>query len=301
MHARTRNSLQSPTDSALQFAARRILRIVPPYYLATVLILVLGASNPVDLQSILKSLLFIPYLSPSSDVMRPILSHGWTLNYEMFFYLIFSFCLLFRRALGTSLMVATLVLLVVGGLAFRPLIPYSDPKDLISFYTDPMLLLFGAGVVLCALERNGWVGAWCPYPIGVVLALFAAVMAIFWQFELQFPLPIQWQLFFAAACFLAVFACSASTAATSGPIGSVLIFAGDASYSTYLFHKWSFTPCYKLYLALPAALHHPLVYLALCIIVANLIGAAVHLSIERPLNSAARRWLQQPERRKVPA
>jgi exopolysaccharide production protein ExoZ len=41
-------------------------------------------------QHIVASLFFIPVRSPSSGEIWPVLVQGWTLNFEMFFYLIFA-------------------------------------------------------------------------------------------------------------------------------------------------------------------------------------------------------------------
>jgi exopolysaccharide production protein ExoZ len=55
---------------ARRFAGRRIIRVVPMYWLATALAALphLGGTQPAD---ITRSLLFIPYLDPGAGVMRP--------------------------------------------------------------------------------------------------------------------------------------------------------------------------------------------------------------------------------------
>ena len=76
-----------------------MVRIVPLYFSMTVLITIVALIKPEWFRSIvvsdeafMKSILFIPYRIQNSG---PLLSLGWTLNYEMFFYLV--------TALGISL------------------------------------------------------------------------------------------------------------------------------------------------------------------------------------------------------
>jgi len=74
--------------AALAFLRNRIRRIVPVYWIASLLVFVLaelGLTSRIvaDLGHLLASLFFIPYKGPGG--VYPILIVGWTLNYEMFF------------------------------------------------------------------------------------------------------------------------------------------------------------------------------------------------------------------------
>jgi peptidoglycan/LPS O-acetylase OafA/YrhL len=75
------------------FVISRMSRIVPLYWLLTSSRLALNVLAPALLSSpsanvsdYLKSILFIPYFR-GNGVFQPILAVGWSLNYEMFFYL----------------------------------------------------------------------------------------------------------------------------------------------------------------------------------------------------------------------
>ena len=78
-----------------RFLLDRLARIAPLYWLATLLAFtavslglpLYGCSS--DPLLLLKSLLFIPAYSPNGHLW-PTLLLGWTLNYEMFFYLLFA-------------------------------------------------------------------------------------------------------------------------------------------------------------------------------------------------------------------
>jgi peptidoglycan/LPS O-acetylase OafA/YrhL len=96
------------------FLARRVARIVPLYWLLTLVIFfiasvaprMLGAAtaNPVFL---VKSLLFIPYFH--HDAFFPILFLGWSLNYEIHFYVLIAAALLISRPHGPLIASAVIV------------------------------------------------------------------------------------------------------------------------------------------------------------------------------------------------
>jgi len=69
----------------LQFMTRRLIRIVPLYWLVTTLYLVMALAIPAfeksySVASVVASYLFIPW--PRLDgIMQPLVGQGWTLNY----------------------------------------------------------------------------------------------------------------------------------------------------------------------------------------------------------------------------
>ena len=76
------------------FLRRRLIRIVPPYWAMTVLLFIFALRFPSLLLSthpsvaeLVKSLFFIPYYR-ADGLIRPLLYVGWSLNYEMLFYVL---------------------------------------------------------------------------------------------------------------------------------------------------------------------------------------------------------------------
>lgn len=91
-----------------QFAIKRIVRIVPVYFIVTIIFFIVmhvayklvGADYNFVLQDVLKSFMFIPLdLNNASPPFfgAPVLHVGWSLNYEMYFYFIIFISLLFKR------------------------------------------------------------------------------------------------------------------------------------------------------------------------------------------------------------
>ena len=77
-------------SGAVTFLYHRIVRIVPLYWLATtfyviVAVLLPGLGTAYPIRTVAASFLFIPTLLPDGGI-HPVVLQGWTLNYEMLFY-----------------------------------------------------------------------------------------------------------------------------------------------------------------------------------------------------------------------
>lgn len=135
------------------FFLKRILRIVPFYYLMTIgtylLLLVMPGlfeqttASPVYLA---KSLLFIPF-DIGGGILQPLLRIGWTVNCEMFFYLLFGISLRISHRYRGLLCGLLLGLLVLSGRLF----PSSFAP--FTFYSDPIMLEFVMGMLCYEASR----------------------------------------------------------------------------------------------------------------------------------------------------
>lgn len=139
--------------SALEFFRRRFFRIVPLYWLLTSIVLVTLVSFPKVVQSghldrwhVFGSYLFIPVVHPILGIMQPLLIPGWTLNYEMFFYVIFGFALLLPA--NVRLIVVSVILVVLSSVS---LFVNVAPLTIMEFYTFSRVLEFAYGMAL------GWI------------------------------------------------------------------------------------------------------------------------------------------------
>ena len=105
-----------------RFLADRIRRIVPVYWLATG-VMVAGAlaglfpNLVLTVEHVVASLAFVPARSPSTGALWPVLVQGWTLNYEMFFYLVFAASLVLPARLRLPAMATVFAALVATGLS----------------------------------------------------------------------------------------------------------------------------------------------------------------------------------------
>jgi exopolysaccharide production protein ExoZ len=133
------------------FLRNRIERVVPLYWIATTAMLACGLAGyfrgDLTLPNTIGSYLFIPIAHPTRGGL-PLLTVGWTLNYEMMFYAIFALALFLpqrRRMPALSLVLAGIAAI---GIAFHP---HRPPA---SVWTDSIVLEFLAGTWIATLWRR---------------------------------------------------------------------------------------------------------------------------------------------------
>jgi peptidoglycan/LPS O-acetylase OafA/YrhL len=267
---------------AAHFLTQRFLRIAPLYWLFTLAIILVALVMPQELETtrlsisgIISSFAFVPW--PRWDgAMRPMLSLGWTLNYEFFFYVVFSLTLFFSKTTGLRVLLATLALLTLVGASGVPLPPT------LRFWTDPLLLEFAFGVVL------GWLYTTRTFPPAPSLAACLATvgLALLVLSPLHSALPRLLALGAPAGMLLAA-ALLTPIPAAKGLQASFANWIGESSYSQYLSHPFAFG-FVKLIWPLPPGGWADWLYVFVAVIVATGAGIASYQLIERPLLRAMR-------------
>lgn len=106
----------------------------------------LNATTP-NLQNLVRSLFLIPYKRGDGGVF-PMLFLGWTLEYEMFFYLVFGVALAFFKRWAHLAASLLLIVATVAGRVFQP--SATIPR----FYTNPIILEFVLGMAVFAGPRD---------------------------------------------------------------------------------------------------------------------------------------------------
>lgn len=100
-----------------QFLTRRLIRIVPTYWVATLALFAVIQLVPSmfrgtapDVGLLIRSLLFVPDASSvhSDGLPHPTLNAGWTLNYEMYFYVVFAIALAISKRQTTVIAIGLL-------------------------------------------------------------------------------------------------------------------------------------------------------------------------------------------------
>ncbi len=140
------------------FMVRRIIRIVPAYWFFTILFLVPALFFPHVLDrasfepgNFVASFFFVPYHSEFFGV-KPFMPAGWTLNYEMMFYIIFALSLFLNRAAGLIFIVGT----ICGLFLITPFLP--QDWAITQFLAYPVLFefLFGIGAYFAIKKNHRW-------------------------------------------------------------------------------------------------------------------------------------------------
>lgn len=206
-----------------RFLLYRLFRIVPAYWLYTVLMALLVVfarpllpDQTVDWRHLLLSLLFIPTENPGGYGIYPTLNVGWTLNYEMLFYVLFAWALLFRLQVR---------LLVVAALLFAVCQTWTGFGWVSEFYRSDIVYEFLLGIGIGMLYRRGWIaqGLWMP-----LAGIGAALLAIYYL--PPSPRLLNW----GTPSAVLVMACMALERHVEH--NRVLKLLGDCSYSVYLMH-----------------------------------------------------------------
>jgi exopolysaccharide production protein ExoZ len=270
--------------SPAAFLWRRFTRVAPLYWLATLFVAAVAAVWPVFLPEVrpglahlLLSLAFIPHLDPRG-LPFPTLPPGWTLDYEMIFYLVFALALMFPRRLRARVAVGLLLAIVMVGFLF--------PDSGYFMGANPMLLQFAAGLGLGVFLTEGRTpsSAW-GFGLIVAAALIWTLVQVGGLFtELWRPLLWGAPAVLTVAGALAIES-GARLRTPKGPLHQGLMALGDASYSIYLFHL----PATAI-IAHTLGYDRPLLFLPTSMVASVLVGLAVHVGVEKPLLKALR-WL----------
>ncbi len=207
----------------VRFLMERLARIVPLYWLVTGLFIAIMAFQGdllPDPGEIARSLFFVFDMNPRTHEPNPILVPGWTLNYEMVFYLLFA--LLIR--LTVTRRIAVMAALFLGLCAFRPLVPHDDA--LLFRMTSPQPLEFVVGMALAHVRhRLAWL-----HPVFGVAAITAGFVGLA-LVDSPFPRVVH----FAPCATLIVAGAIVCERLVRADI-AILRLLGDSSYSLYLTH-----------------------------------------------------------------
>ncbi len=272
-----------------EFWIRRVARVVPAYWVITLVVFVLAWSMPslfnsttADLSTLLASLAFIA-LDHGDGSTAPLLVVGWTLNYEIFFYAVVALTAgLFgdRKLIGAS---AVLVCLIGLGQIFNP------SSLTLAFYTDPILLEFVFGIVVYQV----WNRTPQARPSLAQLAIFLLGALL---------LIAQWER--PAGELRMLFWGIPSMAVLYGGLGTLslrsalLARLGDWSYALYLTHVFVVTLYIKHVISAPSMAELPWqAHYLIMTTCAVLSAAAYHMIIETPLS----RWTLRKLRRRSAA
>jgi exopolysaccharide production protein ExoZ len=274
------------------FLGKRLVRIAPLYWLCTLAVLVVmfgfGLFDPATWRSPLdgrpdeplwayvgRGLLFLPI-----GDKYPILNVGWSLNYEMYFYLLFAAALAISRRLAPMIVVGCLVALnfAADTICTAAACHYLS-LDYTKFFIAGIAIFYALQTFAPAEPRRAiiWIGA-----VLIALCYGSQFVGPLWANSIT---PSVYMTLAAAAPVVivasALFVEYAGGAITWQP----LILIGDASYAIYLTHPIVFEvmkTSNERWLQLPtpeASMGMMLFYVAL----AGVAGVIVHLAIENPL------------------
>jgi peptidoglycan/LPS O-acetylase OafA/YrhL len=220
------------------FLRRRLIRILPLYWFLTLLLYSVAWKFPHLMNAtraypseLIKSLFFVPF-AKSNGKYQPILFVGWTINYEMFFYMMLSAAVIINRK--RAVLLGTVMILAVMGVSSL----FAQQSSIARFYSDPVLLecLFGLlSYYAVRYTATRLTAAAKPALFGITIAAMLLLPSIEeWHLLGSLPMVLQ----FGPLCFLLI--CSVCLLAWGGSDikATTIVLLGDASYVMYLVHPY---------------------------------------------------------------
>ncbi len=275
------------------FFTNRCVRIIPLYFLMTIALFLfklkallpfeilryLANNEPIyaglTLEALAKSLFFIPYKNPVGD-WQPIVAVGWTLNLEMYFYILYAVALLISIRFA-PVIVSAIVLSV-------NLLGNGCADDVCAFYAHPYTHYFVLGIAAYYLWQVG-----IPLLKNNKNAFHSAGMSVLTIFFLWHLFPevvgLFSELFITAMSYLlpflivvtALFLHSAQVQCNWRPF----LVMGEASYALYLVHTLVIGQLRAMGNLIDA--HSGLGMLLIVVTISSLIAIVLHYGIERPV------------------
>jgi peptidoglycan/LPS O-acetylase OafA/YrhL len=282
------------SGASLRFFLRRCARVIPLYWLLTSVML-LGAafapsllSVPIgDIFHVVASYLFIPDGRGANEI-RPVLALGWTLNYEMLFYVFFALALMTPIRLGIIWLSALMAGLALVGTMV-------DPRHVqIAFWTNPIILEFLFGVYVALIFRSG-----LRIGIGVALGLMAVGLFGFARFSTPWDvaaLPQFLRSGLPAALFVLAVAIGPAL-----PLKRIVLWGvalGDASYSLYLAHPFVVRPMRSIWEKVVGDQLSLGLFVIGATIVSIIFALALSRFVEKPLTAYVQGLGRDPKRKK---
>lgn len=220
--------VQGSKKGPVAFMVDRVFRLAPAYWFLSAVVIAGIYLFPTGFSAtdftaatLLQSALFIPSKNPVIPGMYPVLTVGWTLNFEMFFYAALACCMALSKKWCVPVLLALFSLV--------PLIyPYNGPLSVIVL--SPLLHEFSAGVVLALLWTKGLEKHIAGSSLWTLAG--ACLFVVFgWFWMVTGKSPTVFALSIVSCALVLDRRLPRDSAWVRG-----LVHLGDLSYSTYLAH-----------------------------------------------------------------
>lgn len=269
------------------FMLRRLIRVVPLYWVLTAVYVVLLLAAPAvfrssrfELDHVLASFAFIPYPHPVMPYVAPVIIPGWTLIYEMAFYVLFAVGLMLSGRSSARFAFVGLVILLAATTGLLV-----DTTPAAGFLLSAITLEFLFGMAIAALVGRIDEGApatrW-----GLPLLLLGLALLVGPAFFVTHETHVQRVVLWGIPAALIVLGAVLAEKARPRKFAASLLFVGAASYAIYLSHPFGLAGTRAVWTKLglpsdsaPALAAYATVTLG-CVILG---GAVCYLVLEKPL------------------
>jgi peptidoglycan/LPS O-acetylase OafA/YrhL len=243
MHHTTR-FVEPNWKNLTEFLGKRLIRIVPLYvFMSTLYILCSGNGHFYFIEHprlLLPTLFFFPtyanHIGPSYGM--PALAVGWSLNYEVYFYVLIGLSMMFGKQrwlilTGWLLVFTVLIPLLSNGFVMMNLSEwYGYSVSYLSLMTNPVLLFFLAGIGVSSIYNSTIEPPslfWSNAHVGLAVLVF--VLSYFQVIQL-FPGWFNHIL----SCGFLLFSFMQRNKIKAYTVPRFLMYIGNSSFSLYLVH-----------------------------------------------------------------
>ena len=268
-----------------EFIVSRVIRIYPLYWVYTIVVVVVGLLAPAwrlgnfepDVPTFARSFLITPGWG------FPILGVGWTLEYEMVFYVFVAFLIALGCIRGRWMTTVAWGAGVLGciGCVWGP---ESAGSALRFRVFSPYMLAFGAGWFFRCLEQAPPAAQLRSLALFGVIAAIAVWCGSDWGDRLVFRISV-------AAAVFGIFLGARCLFQADNMLNRIAWLVGDASYSLYLSHWFVLSSIGKFFGAFsPSPDVVWIVRIAGCLL-SIAVGILLFRYLETPLNRRLRNYL----------
>ena len=253
--------------SILDFLRRRLVRILPLYLILTLTYYSIAVITPFLIPNINVNfswfLSSVTFTTAIFGYKSPILGQGWTLEYEMLFYLVFSVSLVFKNNSKKLIFVSCLVFLGV------------------LFGISTLFFEFALGMLAGYLfKEKHFTGKQ-----GLLLSLMG--ISLIFSNSLDIFLEIDRVLIYGIPSFMLILGLSSIKQSSN----IILRKLGDSSYSLYLSQFFIIPLIFKFENLLEKLITNSTFMVIMVSIVTLIFGHLVYLLVEKPLTRLTRKYL----------
>ena len=264
------------------FLLKRIFRIVPLYWILTLGVFVLAIFIPEVLNNttantahLIKSLFFIPF-DKNGTGHFPILFLGWTLNFEVIFYFLFSLSLVFFKE---NRMIACSIFIIIF-LVFNKV--FSEKNFIFETYANDIFIEFIFGMVLFMIWKR-YKNKISTNLTNHFMCLTILLVSIFILNYYNFSRSISYGL---PSLILAIYFLFFLNHLK---FPKILVSLGDASYCIYLLHPYVIQFFYKILEINEYDIIIELFFTLIISIIVFIISLLIYKFIEFPINGSLRK------------
>lgn len=277
------------------FLKKRWVRIVPLYWIFTLIATIVAFVRPEVLRStvfnvphFIASMVFIPWSNPAItngsliERVTPVINPGWTLNFEMLFYMLFTGALFISGSLRIWILALEILLIHFTAQNLR----YAGAAP--EFYAETVIFefLFGVCVAVIATPQTG------TWRVLAVLLVPIALVGLFCG-DLAGRIENRW-LWLGLPATMLVGAVVCIEKGDWMPRMMWLEKIGEASYSIYLSHVFVIAAARTViaWASASGTFMYPIFFIPLGIVGSVGFGICVHRIIERRLTALFGRLLR---------